>query len=241
MLKRIIAFFIILNIITFPCFGAKYITKNNKVKYITKKNNSQLTKQYTQKEVTEYILKDLPNGNTVKRIDCICAIMRSIGTTEKMNYHYKYEFKSDDEIIGDVSVWEIQKAGYAIVAYLGAIAFGVKDKQFEPDRDTTVKECLAFMLRCLKDSKDVLWNNIFDDALNEGLITKEEFDVYDDDTYLKTDMFNTLIERFINKTRYKYIDKKDGCYNIYKFYKQTDTSDKMTYYEWLCDVIESQK
>ena len=96
-------------------------------------------------------------------------------------------------------------------------------------------------LKCLKDSKDVLWNNIFYDALNEGLITKEEFDVFNDDTYLKTDMFNTLIERFINKTRYKYIDKEDGCYNSYKFYKQTDTSDKMTYYEWLCDVIESQK
>ena len=86
-----------------------------------------------------------------------------------------------------------------------------------------------------------MWNNIFYDALNEGLITKEEFDVFNDGTYLKTDMFNTLIERFINKTRYKYIDKEDGCYNSYKFYKQTDTSDKMTYYEWLCDVIESQK
>ncbi len=230
MLKRIIAFFIILNIITFPCFGAKYITK---------KHNSQLTKQYTQKEVTEYILKDLPNENTVKRIDCICAIMRSIGTNDKQAeicvFYTDYYYPVFNDIQNEI------KTGYIIIANSADIAFGVKDKQFEPDRDTTVKECLAFMLRCLKDSKDVLWNNIFDDALNEGLITKEEFDVFNDDTYLKTDMFNTLIERFINKTRYKYIDKEDGCYNSYKFYKQTDTSDKMTYYEWLCEVIESQK
>lgn len=37
------------------------------------------------------------------------------------------------------------------------------------------------------------------------------------------------------------IVKECDKYIQYNFYAQTDISDKMTYYEWLCDVIESKK
>ena len=83
------------------------------------------------------------NENTVKRIDCICAIMRSIGTNDKQAeicvFYTDYYYPVFNDIQNEI------KTGYIIIANSADIAFGVKDKQFEPDRDTTVKECLAFI------------------------------------------------------------------------------------------------
>ena len=103
---------------------------------------------------------DIMNTEAVTREECITAIMKAIGLTDK-----KLEHMNGSDIIGFV---DCESFTYIDCAYSSKIAYGEEhnvdymtprikhthnntDIFFFPDRPVTAKECLAFMVRCFED------------------------------------------------------------------------------------------
>ena len=160
------------------------------------------------------------NTNTVTREECLIAIMRAIGVTG-------IEFDSIDgaDFYGFADTPFLSYFG---CAYLSKIAYGEErvidystyrtdhtgrnvDYFFFPKRAVTVKEALAFMIRCLEQSDNESLEYAMKRAEEYGLINCNDDFVNKGDSELNQNDFCVLLERFLHKNRYKYYDgTKDG-------------------------------
>ena len=155
----------------------------------------------------------------LKRSECLSRIMASIGYKEQQHFISDYEGFCD---------WSSNEGGWFVdFALFSRITYGEIqsirprstyrsrhmdidwDYFFCGDRDITVKEAVAFMIRCLEDdssNKDL--DICFEKAYTYGLIDHSE--TFDGNEPVTEELFAVLHERFLGQKRYKYYDEKSS-------------------------------
>ena len=161
----------------------------------------------------------------ITRLDCLVAIMRIIGFNERCAYTY-----TDLSMYDEPPYYDVGGSGYGYViggTYEYGITNGVAQRYFAPYRSVTVKECLAFMLRCLEEN--VLWENTMEDAVAYGLISAEEREKYGENKLLDEELFRKFLCCFLDKNRalYCYMDENGNDE------AKRDDNNIMTYLDWV--------
>lgn len=163
----------------------------------------------------------------ITRLDCFVAIMRIIGFNERTAYTYTHLTSYDENPYLDVGG---SGYGYVIAGdFPYNITNGVAHRYFAPYRNVTIKECLAFMLRCLEDDKNVLWENTIEDSVSHGLISVEEAEEYGENKLLDKKLFHELLCRFLKQNRALYCEMDESGNDEVKHADGTD----MTYLDWV--------
>lgn len=150
-----------------------------------------------------YAKINIDENNPVSRGECIMHIMQIIGVDPVSAGTYANadfvkpifaDLKDDDPY-----------SGYIIIAKLKFIATGVSNirdndvNNFESNRNVTVKECLTFVLRCLKQPSEVNWdNNIIHLSMELGLLTESELNAISPDSELTQSLMKIILERMSN-------------------------------------------
>ena len=201
-------------------------------------NNTDSNQYNIIKSIAPYIL----NGENIEvnRRDCISVLMKLIGV-DKLTADMYAGIDYDQPVFKDIS-GSVENDGYIIIAKFNDVAKGIENNSniinsFEPDRYVTVKECLTFMLRCLKDSDVVEWDNVMLDSVRIGLLQEDELEFYVADAPLQNKQFYTLLHRMLDKKRYLYwpIDEpSDG----YIKSMQVDKTNSIRYINW---ILENNK
>lgn len=174
----------------------------------------------------------------ISRGDCVSIIMKLIGVDREIAKIYGNGFY-DQPVFEDVNGGG-ENDGYIIIAKFSGVARGV-DKapngvnNFAPNRDVNVKECLAFMLRCVKNSNDVGWDNILTDSVQIGLLRKDELNIFVADAPLLNKEFCTLLYRMLNMNRYLYWPAEEPQAGYAKS-MQIDQTGSLKYIDWILEM-----
>ena len=238
MVKRILVVVISLNILlVFMAFSPK--------SYETKQMPDVI------KQIAPYITED--ESSTVTRGNCITTIMKIVGIDKEVacwNATSEYDPPVFHDIErGDILVGYIVQAKFINVAT--GTAVGVTGaKVFEQDREVTIKECLAFMLRCLDDTDKFAWNDIMERALEYGLLDEPDRSFYGaGGEKLTSKDFAKLLSRMLNSKRYLYWPNgptepmpglPDGATPPPGWSKtvQKDASRSISYMDWVLENID---
>ena len=188
--------------------------------------------------------------HTISRRDCIAAIMKIVGVDPETEYINR-QFTVFDSMFSDIyfgfmgeshkhplgHFYDIPGNGYIIEAY-GSVAMGHKHGGFKPDKNVTVRECLTFMLRCLKERSDVSWENVMVDSVEIGLLKESELEYFAADSPLLKKDFITLLNRMLNLPRYLYLPVMIPP-RTRSFMR--DQTGSMLYIEWYYQMKEQYK
>ena len=90
------------------------------------------------------------------------------------------------------------------------------------------------MLRCLKDSNGIVWDNVMTDSMEIGLLQKDELDSFAADAPLLNKDFYTLLSRMLNMNRYLYWPIEEPQAGHAKS-MQIDTSKSIKYIDWILE------
>lgn len=174
-------------------------------------------------------------NQTVSRKQCVSSIMKMLGMSEKSAKAAVFEYCYYQNPFEDLS-WNDTDEGYVIAAkdFITA-GVGTSDqgsgKNFEPERAVTVKECLAFMLRCLKGFDCVAWDSIENDAEEAGLLKNGEVKKDSINNSITGELFLTLMERMLNMNRHLFCLSDDKEYLGFNYY--IDMTCKVKYVDWV--------
>lgn len=179
------------------------------------------------------------NANVVSREECIVAIMRVIGATdeeiEKLNG-------------GDLICFaDTAPFSYFGCAWLGKIAYGEEcvidypthrtshtlkntDLFFFPERAVTVKETIAFMVRCLEENNRSDINDTFEGAKDYGILNTKDSFINNADLPINQNDFYILLGRLLQQKRYKYYGREN---NIFSMAGNIDEYRSMSYFDML--------
>ncbi|MBE7020877.1 MAG: hypothetical protein E7411_05565 [Ruminococcaceae bacterium] len=178
------------------------------------------------------------NSSTVTRKECLIAIMRCIGLTDQIISLFN---GADYTAFVDTHPYS-----YYGCAYRAKIAYGEEcmvdyptyrtshtgkntDIFFFPERNVSVKETLAFMVRCLI-SDELEYDGTIEKAKAYELIYEYDNFVNDENAFISPESFLILINRFVHQGRYKYYDKIEQHYDMNGC---IDEERSMTYLEFL--------
>lgn len=179
------------------------------------------------------------SSDTISREECIISIMRILGVTD-----------GDIESLrgSDLYVFvDARPYSYIGCAYRSRIAYGEecevnyqtyrtshmggnKDFFFFPHRAVTIKEVLAFMVRCLDKDIENTFNATIEYAMKYNLIFEQDSFIQNIDSEINVDDFYILLNRMIKNKRYKYYERKNNKFQM-KAYIDEDKS--LTYQEML--------
>ncbi len=149
-MKKIITFIIFISVIlNTQVFASDNVLKNQVVDKIA---------PYAQKDSEEKI----------PRKDCVISIVKAIGANEDLNEQRRRVAYESPPFGSEYTIFQ-EDFGYLIAAYYDDILCGepyyYNSEQMgvlvTPFRAVKAKECLAFMLRCLKPMESIEWNNTF--------------------------------------------------------------------------------
>lgn len=192
---------IVIIIMLFILFASKSVYSNDLLHY---------NKLYDFKILDENVLSE---NDVISREQCLTAIMKTIGVTDKDIESLK---GSDRYAFADVSAYS-----YIGCAYYAKIAYGEErtinystyrtshtgkntDIFFEPNRCATIKDCLAFCVRCLDDN--IISNDdLIKKAIKYGFINDSE--IININNPLKASKFCDILTKLLNQKRYKYYTK----------------------------------
>jgi len=196
------------------------------------------------------------DSETITRFECIVAIMKAIGATEK-TIEYRliiefgadwwmpflppgaYEWDSDDE----EKLYYYEKyynaemrytMNYFELALMTGIVHGKiidGEKCFDGDNIVTTKEALAFITRCLKPT-DINNSNLdetFKRSVDLGIIKESDAFYKNSDNPIKPDELIVLLQRFLPQKRWIYLPEEIEDFDFY--FK--DKEESMTYLEYL--------
>ena len=138
----------------------------------------------------------------VSRGDCAAAVMKLVGVDNDSAYIARTSFYYQP-VFDDVDSSN-ENAGYIFIAKYSDVAVGTSSvsNNFTPYRCVTIQECLTFMLRCLNDSEDVVWDNVMEDSVRSGLLQKDELSIFKPDEPLLNKNLCVLLSRMLNMDRY---------------------------------------
>lgn len=168
---------------------------------------------------------------TISRGECIKVIMQIIGISETEG-RYKNNTFYQVPIFWDVKP-DTENAGYIYYAGELGIAKGICEEEppFEPYRAITTRECLAFMMRCLKSNEEVIWEQIPEQAQRMGLISEEELVTLSFDKAMTGEQFEKIVVRFVEQKRHVYWPR-EWPPNYAPKSVAIDEMGEMTYCEW---------
>ena len=219
MLKRIVSIVIIAAML---CGGCAVYAED------VDKYYSELMLRYAAPTVFENMDCNLSRGT------CVASLMRIVGVDEESAYLGDNR-TSEPPTYYDVGT-ENANRGY-IVLSKGYISTGYtidveyrtltgdpsnpvdistrEEDYFFPWQDVTLKECLTFMLRCLKRKEDVKWETVMDDSVSAGLLTSYEREVMDENAPITKRVFSKILLRLFMMNRYLYFvfDEKFGYFD----------------------------
>ena len=178
------------------------------------------------------------NPDAITREECLVSIMRVIGVTDE-----EVEKLNGADLI---TFEDTAPFSYFGCAYLSGIAYGeecvvdyptertshtLKDTDyfFFPKRIATIKECLAFMVRCLQ-SDEPDYDLTIEDAKDFGLVSDEDVFVQNPNLPISQEEFFELLDRMLQQKRYKYYIRES---NVFRMYGYVDKAKSMTYLEFL--------
>ncbi len=188
-------------------------------------------------DINSYI--SVNDDGTLTRANCITGIMQAIGLDKNdadisANAAYFIPVFSD-------RVYDEKCKGYIIEAVLAGIMKGVTDSSSPlvlSEEKATLKECITFMLRCLKGVDFHVWNgDTVSMAIDVGLLTENEAGNINPEQYLTIDTYNMLLSRMLDMNRYLYykpirLDKGSGV----RQRVGTDESGSLKYIDWLSEI-----
>ena len=186
-----------------------------------------------------------PRNTYINRKECIKGVMRVIGTTDEVANEWS-NVSFYEPIFSDMAE---EDNGYVIFAGVHRIALGIPeviaivsnekyyDNNFKPDSTAKVKDCVAFIMRCIKERENAEdCDKLFSDAEEIGLISKN--DSFYNDKYLYAYAYYNMLYRMLNEQRYYYVKEyvkekdMDKGYTIFDLFTK-DEEGKMTYLEFL--------
>ncbi|MBU5451520.1 hypothetical protein [Acetivibrio sp. MSJd-27] len=180
------------------------------------------------------------NFNTVTREECLVAIMRVIGVTDK-----EVDLLNGADFVAFEDTYPYSYFG---CAYRAKIAYGEEcivdyptyrtshthkntDFFFFPQRAVTVKETIAFMVRCLEDlDASIDLNTTLKKAVEYGLIDDEDALIQNPDSEISQKDFYILIERFLQQRRYKFYQREN---NVFRMEGNVDEKRSISYLNML--------
>ena len=178
------------------------------------------------------------NLDVITREECLVSIMRVIGVTDE-----EIEKLNGADLISFV---DTESFSYFGCAYLSGIAYGEEcvvdyptertshtlkntDFFFFPERTATVKECLAFMIRCLQ-ADETNYDLTIEDAKDFGLVSDEDIFIQNPNSPISQEEFFELLDRMLQQRRYKYYISES---NRFRMNGNVDEEKSMTYLEFL--------
>ena len=186
-----------------------------------------------------------PRNTYINRKECIKGVMRVIGTTDEVANEWS-NVSFYEPIFSDMAE---EDNGYVIFAGVHRIALGIPeviaivsnekyyDNNFKPDSTAKVKDCVAFIMRCIEERENAEdCDKLFSDAEEIGLISKN--DSFYNDKYLYAYAYYNMLYRMLNEQRYYYVKEyvkekdMDKGYTIFDLFTK-DEEGKMTYLEFL--------
>lgn len=189
-------------------------------------------------EVLESLMPVLfeKESSKISRGCCIMVLMKILGVDNVTaawyaNADYYVPVFSDLE-------YDDVNAGYIIVSKFGGVSVGIQKNEYDPihafysKRDVTNRECLTFMLRCLKNADLVNWDTVMEDSVQIGLLQENELGSFVADAPLLNKDFYTLLSRMLNMNRYLYWPTEELQAGHAKSMK-IDTSGSIKYIDWL--------
>lgn len=183
------------------------------------------------------------NTDTVTREECIVAIMRVIGVTDeeidKLNGSDLISFADTDvySYIGCADLAQIAYGEECIVNYQtprNSHTLRNTDFFFFPDRLATMKETIAFMIRCLEETSSSDINYTFERAKDYGILDNEDSFINKADFPISQSDFCILLERFLREKRYKYFSREN---DIFKMEGNIDEKRSISYFDMLSQRI----
>lgn len=155
--------------------------------------------------IAPYTVND--ESGKVSRGDCAAAVMKLVGVDSDAAYISRTAFYYQP-VFDDVDSSN-ENAGYIFIAKYSDVAVGTNcvlndAGNFTPYRCVTIRECLTFMLRCLKDPENVVWDNVMEDSVRSGLLQKDELSIFKPDEPLLNKNLRVLLSRMLNTDRYLY-------------------------------------
>ena len=184
------------------------------------------------------------DDSTISRGMCIMSLMKILGVDDTTADFYA-SADTCRQVFSDLE-HDDPYCGYIIVAKSSGVAVGIQKDEyddihaFESERNVTVKECLAFMLRCLTDCKLISWDNVMDESVKAGLLQYTELDSCHANEFIKNEQFYTLLSRMLNKNRYLYWPTDEPAYGGSKS-MQFDFTDSIKYADWLKTVLNNRR
>lgn len=168
--------------------------------------------------------------NTVTRNDCVSIIMWAIGCPwdfpiEGDPYGGEINVFLDAETDGDAFAEEyfaVNKTTYRpdiiefarkytdIIYGEWSVNDGLLAKEriyFNYNRSVTLKECVAFMVRCLGDFQGLDLDETFKIAVEMGLISDNDSAYKNPDSPISPDEFFVILQRFIHQKQYLFFDR----------------------------------
>lgn len=186
-------------------------------------------------------ISDENKDEEISRRDCVETIMKLIGldteTAELVGrsihcHNPFYDIPDRNKVNG-----YIISAAYARIAE-GEDIFvkevSSREKVFYPDRSVTVKECLAFMVRCMKSWRSVEWGNVLSDSIELGLLAECELEELSDDSFLTEQDFYILLYRMLDQNRYVYFESGQD-------YSKYDETNSIRYIDWWYENNDTQE
>lgn len=186
-----------------------------------------------------------PRNTYINRKECIKGVMRVIGTTDEVANEWS-NVSFYEPIFSDMAE---EDNGYVIFAGVHRIALGIPEviavvsnnkyyaNNFKPKNSAKVKDCVAFIMRCIKERENAEdCDKLFSDAEEIGLISKN--DSFYNDKYLYAYAYYNMLYRMLNEQRYYYVKEyvkekdMDEGYTIFDLFTK-DEEGKMTYLEFL--------
>ncbi len=150
--------------------------------------------------VAPYIVEE---ESCIERGRCVTTIMKLMGVDRETADVIAYNTDYYEPPFEDMNSLIDENCGYIYAAKSCNIANGIPDKygqrvKFEPYKKVTIRETLAFILRCINEPDSLLWENTIEDSVKYGLLKEEELETYNFDAPIRNKEFYILLCRMIN-------------------------------------------
>lgn len=197
-------------------------------------------------------------ASTITRFDCVALIMTAIGVPHNCGeeaYGYTPLLSQEDELllmndIGNMDLFKYNTTAYVyfLIEHNTGVIFGEKLAEnrkihFNVSRCVTVKEIVAFMVRCLEQTGDAGLDETYCIAQKYGLLKEGDMFLENPDEEILYKDFLTILKRFLNMKQYLHFEITSGGYSELwtegRFRKNKNRD--ITYYEYLKKVVDTKQ